>query len=75
VSNRTERRVGLVLLEALEAACRQRDIDVARGVEGVLDLIIDRRKPGQPERRRQWLARIDAARHELRALEKSLRRG
>jgi hypothetical protein len=74
VSPRTERRLGHVLLEALELACRQGDIDVARRIETLIDMIIGRRKPGTPERRKQWLARVDIARGELRALERSLRR-
>jgi hypothetical protein len=74
LSNRTERRLGYVLLEALELACGQRDIDVARRIEDVLELIIRRRKPGLPERRKQWLARVELARGELRALERSMRR-
>ncbi len=74
MSNPTERRLGHVIVEALELACRQRDIDVARDLEAILDRMIARRPPGVPERRRQWLARVSSARTALRALEASLRR-
>ena len=70
-----ERRLGMLLLQALRLACAQRDIDAARAIQQLLERG-NRRAPQETgERRRQWTAQAGDGRGQLQALERALRGG
>jgi len=69
-----ERRLGMLLLQALRLACAQRDIDAARAIQQLLECRDRCPPPETGERRQQWTAQVGDVRRQLQALEGSLRR-
>ena len=68
----TERRIGNVLLSALEMACDQKDLEVARLLHQALQLVMTRRTgPDEVEKRGEMADAIRSVTERYLALERS----
>lgn len=75
MAEQSERRIGNVLLAALNMACDQKDLEVARIVHNALELVMTRSAGADNiERRDSMAADVRVAYERMRALEQAIER-